>query len=127
MSGIILSIVGLFSGVCASLGIGGGFVLLLYLTAILGMPQREAQLLNLLFFLPIAIFSLVFHMKNKLISIPAILPAVLSGTVGVFIGIFIANLLSDEWLSKIFALFILLVGIKTIKEGFKKAKATEEY
>ena len=41
-----------------SLGMGGGAVLLLYLTAVKGMDQLEAQGLNLLFFIPVAVVSL---------------------------------------------------------------------
>lgn len=126
MNWIILAVVGLLSGICASLGIGGGFVLLLYLTAIASMPQMEAQLLNLIFFLPIAIVSLVFHIRHKLIDFKAVWPSVAGGFAGVFAGVWIASSLTNEWLSKLFALFILFVGIRELlskppKEGIHYA------
>lgn len=111
---ITLGIVGFLSGICASLGIGGGFVLLLYLSAVAGMPQKEAQLLNLIFFLPIAVLSLVFHIKNKLIDGKAIVPSVLGGLAGVFLGVLLASWLSNEWLAKLFAVFIFLIGLKEL-------------
>lgn len=111
---IVLGIVGLLSGVCASLGIGGGFVLLLYLTALAGMPQMEAQLLNLVFFLPIAVISLSLHIKHRLIDGKAVWPSVMGGLIGVFIGVWIASALTNEWLSKLFAVFILFIGIKEL-------------
>ena len=77
---IIFGIVGALSGVCASLGIGGGFVLLLYFTAFAAMPQREAQLLNLVFFLPIAVVSLVLHIRHRLIVFHAVWPCILGGS-----------------------------------------------
>lgn len=117
---VILSTVGILSGACASLGMGGGFVLLIYLTAIVSMPQREAQLINLLFFLPIAALSLILHFKNKLICKSAVLPAVASGIAGVLFGFFIASYLSNEGIRKVFAVFILLVGLKLLKDSTKK-------
>ena len=96
-------------------------MLLLYLSAVAGMPQKEAQLLNLIFFLPIAVLSLVFHIKNKLIDVPSILPSVLGGLAGVFLGVLLASWLSNEWLAKLFAVFIFFVGLK---ELFARKKLT---
>lgn len=122
MEWILLAVIGLLSGVCASLGIGGGFVLLLYLTAVAAMPQLSAQLVNLIFFLPIAVISLIFHIRHKLIVFSAVWPSVAGGLLGVFSGVWIASSLTNEWLSRLFAVFILLVGIRELfsspsKEG----------
>lgn len=124
MNMFIMSAVGFFSGVCASLGIGGGFVLLLYLTAVAGMPQREAQLINLLFFLPIAIIALIIHLKNQLIEKKLILPAILGGIGGVLLGVWIASALSNEWIAKTFAIFIFIIGAKELL--FSKAAEKED-
>lgn len=113
----ILLVVGALSGICASLGMGGGFVLLIYLTAVIAMPQREAQLINLLFFLPIAALSLYFHFKNKLIHAPVILPAIAGGILGVLLGFFVSTFLSNEGIRKVFAVFILLVGLNLLKDS----------
>ncbi|MEG0693690.1 MAG: sulfite exporter TauE/SafE family protein [Oscillospiraceae bacterium] len=116
---LILSLVGLLSGITASLGIGGGFVLLLYLTVITNMPQREAQLINLIFFLPIAIVSILLHIRNKLIVKDVVMKSVIGGILGVFVGVYIATILPNEFISKAFAIFVLIVGIK---ELFAKKK-----
>ena len=112
--GFVIALVGFFSGVCASLGIGGGFVLLLYLTAVASLPQMEAQLINLVFFLPIAVLSLGFHIRNGLIEFRSILPAVLGGLTGVLLGVWLASSLSNEWLSKLFAIFIFCIGCREL-------------
>lgn len=119
---MIIAVVGLFSGICASLGIGGGFILLLYFSAFASMPQKEAQLLNLIFFLPIAIFSLFFHIRHHLINYKAVWPALIGGAVGVFAGVLIASALTNEWLAKLFAVFILLIGIKELFTRTEKGK-----
>lgn len=51
---IILSLVSALTGITASMGLGGGFILVIYLTVFKKMAQLEAQGVNLLFFLPIA-------------------------------------------------------------------------
>ena len=57
MGYLVVGVVSLLSGVTASMGLGGGFVLLIYLTAFANVPQMEAQLINLIFFLPIGALS----------------------------------------------------------------------
>ena len=56
------------SAFAGSLGMGGGGPLILYLTAALGMEQRRAQGINLVFFLPTALIALLLHRKNGLID-----------------------------------------------------------
>ena len=44
MKGLLIAgIVSLLAGTAAAMGLGGGFVLLVYLTALAGIPQMEAQ------------------------------------------------------------------------------------
>lgn len=119
MNTIIVILVSLLSGITASLGLGGGFILLIYLTAFASMPQLQAQGINLIFFLPIAALSLYMHFKNKLIDKRPLIPAIITGIGGVLMGVFLANKISTELLAKIFAIFVLLLGIK---EVFHKKK-----
>ena len=41
---------GLFSGIIGAMGLGGGAVLIIYLSVFTDMPQLEAQGINLIFF-----------------------------------------------------------------------------
>lgn len=120
----IIAAVSLLSGLTASLGLGGGFVLVIYLTAVAGVAQMEAQGINLVFFIPIAVLSLILHGKNKLLDKKPLLPAVLGGVVGVGLGFGLGSLIGAEWLSKLFALFILIVGLK---ELFHKKKQGDNH
>lgn len=113
-------LVGTLSGVCASIGIGGGFVLLLYLTVINDVAQKSAQLTNLLFFIPIALLSVLLHAKNHILEKQMIFPCAISGIAGVLIGFFISSKLSNEFISKIFAVFILVIGVKELFFNKKK-------
>ena len=68
------------TGIFASMGLGGGMVLIVYLTVFAGFSQIAAQGINLVFFIPIAIISLVLHTKNKLVEWKKTVPPVLWGT-----------------------------------------------
>lgn len=114
MTLLIICLVAFFSGMAASLGLGGGFVLLIYLTIFTDIPQLQAQGINLLFFLPIGLLSLCLHARNHLIEKKPLIPSVMFGIIGVLIGIFLTDLLPSQWLSKVFAVFIIFIGIKEI-------------
>ncbi len=120
MSLIITGIVSLLSGVTASMGLGGGFVLLIYLTAFADMPQMDAQFINLIFFLPIAAISLYCHFRNSLIKKEVILPSVITGVLGVLLGVTLANYFGNEILRKIFAVFLLFIGVRELFFGGKE-------
>lgn len=111
---IIKIFIGLLSGITASMGLGGGFVLMIYLTTVAGVEQMDAQGMNILFFLPIALTSIVMHIKNKLIDIKPLAPSVIFGVIGVFVGIGIAFFIQVYWISKLFALLLLVFGIKEL-------------
>ena len=75
----LCTLVGAVCGVLSGLGIGGGSLLMIWLTALQDLPQRQAQGINLLYFLPTAGTSLLFHIKNKLVAWQAALPAIACG------------------------------------------------
>ncbi len=122
MQYLIIAVVSLLSGLTASLGLGGGFILVIYLTTFAGLSQIQAQGINLVFFIPIAVLSLILHRKNKLLDREPLLPAILGGALGVAAGFGLGTLIGSEWLSKLFAAFILLVGLKELfhKKASKK-------
>ena len=55
MTGWVLPLLaGTATGVLSGFGVGGGSLLLVWLTAFSGLPQEQAQGINLLYFLPAA-------------------------------------------------------------------------
>ena len=105
---------GFFAAVLSSMGMGGGGILLVYLTLSAGIPQLTAQGINLLFFLPVACVSLVIHHKNHLVNWKMVLPAIPIGLIGVFIGSRLASWLGSDMLSKIFAVLLLWIGLREL-------------
>lgn len=102
------------TGIFASMGLGGGMVLIVYLTVFAGFSQLVAQGINLVFFIPIAIISLVLHTKNKLVEWKKAVPAVLWGTAAVIISAWLANRIEQSLLSKASGIFLILMGLKEL-------------
>lgn len=113
-------VISILSGAAGAMGIGGGSVFLLYLTAFAGMDQMKAQGINLVFFIPIAVIALVIHCKNHLVRWRTALFCLLAGIPAVFAGFAVANYLGSDLLRKAFAVFLLLLGIKELFFGKKR-------
>lgn len=120
------AVVGFLTGVLASMGLGGGFILVVWLTIFEEMPQRAAQGVNLLFFLPIALISLIFHLKNHLINMTLVKKLALGGLLGAVLGTYGAQLIDNGALRKLFALFLLAFGLRELfAKGREKGAASE--
>jgi uncharacterized membrane protein YfcA len=102
------------TGTVASMGLGGGVVLILYFAIWSDLSQLESQGINLLFFIPIAILALTVHTKNKLVEWKKIIPAIFTGVLGAVLGAFLAKWLGADILVKIFAAFVILIGLREV-------------
>lgn len=111
-----------FTGIFASLGVGGGMILIIYLTVFAGFDQLAAQGINLIYFIPIAALSVAIHTKNKLIEWKKIVPAIIIGTAFAALGTYAAERIGSPALKKIFAIFILFIGVKELL--FSKSAAS---
>ena len=111
---IIKILVGFLSGLTASMGLGGGFILVIYLTTILEINQIDAQGMNIMFFIPIAIISTLMHVKNKLIDKKPLLISTISGILGASIGILTTLFLKIDWLSKLFSALLFIFGLREL-------------
>ncbi len=111
---------GFLSGLIGAMGLGGGGVLLIYLTVFADTGQLAAQGINLLFFLPIGLLSVVIYSLKHQIVWKTVLKMWLGGLVGVAAGFFLAKTLDTYYLSKIFASFLVLFGtvgfVKAVKQ-----------
>ena len=121
-------LIGLLAGVAASMGFGGGFVLIIYMTAFDGVDQVTAQGVNLLFFLPVALVSLVIHQRNRLIEWRTLLYLVPAGILGILAGTWVVSHVNVNMLQKLFASLLVFVGVKEIfhKNSEKGLTKSEE-
>ena len=120
---IYLIIAGAVSGIISGMGIGGGIILIPVLTIFLGFDQKIAQGITLLYFIPTAIFALIVHIKNKSIDFKVALKVASTGVISAGIGAYCINFLPTHILGKIFALFLLIVGIMQVISGIKSIKS----
>ena len=109
---VLSVLVGLVCGVLSGYGIGGGSLLLLYMTNLGGLEQAAAQGVNLLYFLPTSAAALISHVKNKLIDKKLVLGLVLPGTVTAALAAFCAVSVDPTLLRRLFGIFCVIVGVK---------------
>ena len=107
-------LVGGATGVLSGFGVGGGTLLLVYLTAFAGVDQHQAQGINLLYFLPAALLALPAHVKNGYVERKALLPAIGAGLVCAGLGAWLATSLEVEVLRKLFGGFLIVVGMREL-------------
>lgn len=92
------------------MGLGGGIVLIPCLTLILAVSQHEAQGMTLVAYIPMAIFALVSHIRQKNIRLKPVLFLTAFGCVGGVGGYFLAASIDNEILGKVFGGFLVVVG-----------------
>lgn len=108
---MIAALVGGITGVLSGFGVGGGTLLLIYMTAFAGVEQTAAQGINLLYFLPTAATALPSHIKNGYVDKKAAVPAILAGLVGTAIAAWIATSLDVALLRRFFGAFLIYIGV----------------
>jgi len=80
------------------------------MTLFLGVDQRTAQGINLLFFLPTAASSLYCHRKNGYLDAPTMKSAVPPAIALALLGAWIATAIDVELLRKPFGVYLLFSG-----------------
>ena len=123
MGWLVPLIAGAATGVLSGFGIGGGTLLLIYMTAFAGIPQTLAQGINLLYFLPTAATALPAHIKNGYIDRGALLPAILTGLAGTALAAWAATALDVELLHRCFGGFLIVIGLRPTASSTRSANA----
>lgn len=113
---------GFLSGFIGGLGLGGGGVLVLFLTLFAGIGQLRAQGINLAFFVPVGLFALVFHIRNHLVDFKTAWLAILLGLGGAVLGSVIASHIGAQVVSKLFGGLLLVLGAWEVFAPHKKTK-----
>ena len=108
----------------SGLGIGGGTLLMVWMTAVAGVAQKSAQGINLLYFLPTAACALVFHIKNRLVRPRVVLPAILTGCLTAAGAAVLATAMDTGLLRRLFGGFLVIVGLTELfsRQRDKKAR-----
>lgn len=119
---IVPFLCGLGASVISAWGVGGGTLLLLVMTLFLGVDQRTAQGVNLLFFLPTAASALVCHARGGYLDKPTLKVAVPAAVIAALIGAWVSNAVDVEVLRKPFGVYLLLSGASLVWPKKKQAR-----
>ena len=107
-------IVGAALGYLAGLGVGGGSLLILWLTLVLHTPGQEARFMNLMFFITAAGAVSIFRWKQGCVQLNKILPAILAGSLAAGIFSLLGQQMDAGFLKKLFGILLLFTGVREL-------------
>ena len=109
-------------GFLAGMGIGGGSLLLLWLTQLNNLDQPQARIINLLFFLPAAAIATFFRSRHMKIEKKPAMVATIAGCVAAVIFSYINKFIDVTLLQKLLGILLILTGIREIFYRPRKAR-----
>lgn len=122
------TLIGIISGIVSGTGMGGGTILIFFLTFMLGIDQHVAQATNLIFFIPTSIVAIVVNFKDKNIDLKLAIIITIFGILGAIIGANISIHVDVKILKKYFGIFLAIIAINeiySITKKYKKSKKKE--
>ncbi len=122
LSPLITIPVGIILSVLAGLGVGGGTLLILWLTLIADTEAVTARAINLMFFLVAAGSVSLFRWRKGSLNIKEILPAVIAGCVAAGLCSWISTQIDQNMLRKFFGVLLLLTGLRELLYRPRNAK-----
>lgn len=111
---IWLALLGGGVGILSGMGVGGGSLLIVLLSAFMQVEQVTAQGVNLVYFLPAAAIAVVIHWKKGNIDGSVATAGSLAGLATALAGALIALNMEAKLLKKLFAGLLFLAGISEL-------------
>lgn len=112
-------IVGTITGILSGCGIGGGSLLILWLTMMEHVAQYTAAGINLVYFLCCAPTALISHIRHHLVDKKIAFWCAIAGCITSPLASLAAGMIPMDWLRRLFGILLLILGIK---ELFSKSK-----
>lgn len=107
-------LVGVATGVLSGCGVGGGTLLVLYLTAVAGLEQYQAGGINLLYFITCAPPALFGHARKGLVEWRGVLWCLVLGIPAAIAAGAVAGQLDVGLLRRLFGVLLLYVGVQEL-------------
>ena len=107
-------VIGISLGFLSGLGIGGGTILILWLTQVLGLPPDTSRMINILFFIAAAGSVSIVRIKKNQIPWRRIIPAIIGGCMCTWICSTLIKDLDTVILQKIFGGLLLITGLREL-------------
>lgn len=120
----VILLLGTVLGFLSGIGIGGGSLLILWLTIVLKTSQDIARGINLLFFIPSALIACFFRWRQGVLDVKSILPAVIAGCIAAGLSSWIGTILDVEILKKLFGGLLVLTGLRELFYRQQKKEAS---
>lgn len=116
----IAAVIGFLSG-C---GLGGGNLLILWLTMFMHCEYGDARLINLIAFVASSGAATLFRIWKKRVSVSFLLPAIIGGCLGALLSSWFSSVIRDDLLRKCYGvLLIAAAGYDLIRNN--KQQKTE--
>ena len=101
-------------GFLSGIGVGGGSLLMVWLTMAAGLDPYAARCINLMVFIPCALCASLLRLKQgglpgKKMTAPIILGAVTAGIIS-----YLCAGMDTQWLKKIFGALLLFTGVREL-------------
>ena len=122
MNGVVLIVALLAFGVLTGgaaglLGVGGGTLMVPFLTLAVGMSQHAAEATSLLVVLPTAIVASFFLQRKSVGDLKLALRIGVLGAAGGVLGALLALALPGHVLKIVFAIFLGLVAVRLLRDS----------
>ena len=121
-SPILIVVAATVLGFLAGIGVGGGSLLILWLTMVANTEHTAARAMNLLFFLPSALIATVCRWKKGGLDWKKVLPAMIAGCLSAALFSLLSTKIDTNIIKKIFGGLLLFTGIKEILYRPQNAK-----
>lgn len=115
-------LVGLLLGFLTGLGTGGGSLLILWLTLVLGIAPDQARIINLMFFIPSAVISSIIRWRQGGIPFCKIWLPALAGCASAALFAILGRKTDTELLRKLFGALLIYTGIRELFYRQRKAR-----
>lgn len=110
----VMLFVGTVLGFLSGLGIGGGSLLILWLTFALGMDHDTARGINLLFFVPSALAACFFRWRQGCLKWKNVLPAIVTGCLAAAVFSWLSGQIDLTVLKKLFGGLLVITGLREL-------------
>lgn len=101
-------------GFLSGIGVGGGSLLMVWLTMVVGFDAFTARCINLMVFIPCALCASFIRLKQGSLSGKKLTAPILLGAVMAGIFSYISTGIDTQWLKKIFGVLLLLTGVREL-------------
>ena len=115
-------IIGVALGFLAGLGVGGGSLLILWLTLVLDTEPNTARAINLMFFITAAGSVSILRWRKGTLQLRKLLPGILAGCITAGTTSLLRFAIDQTLAKKLFGILLLITGIRELCYRPRKAR-----